>query len=75
MPRALGQARKIGVKFDIVSTSFFRNRRSFRASADTGMALWQDHLFITLSKSGTDAASFYRLPSNRVVELGEAFVV
>jgi len=40
-----------------------------------GLPLWQDHLFITLSKSGTDAASFYRLPSNRVVELGEVFVI
>jgi KUP system potassium uptake protein len=39
------------------------------------MPLWQGHLFITLSKSGTDAAGFYRLPSNRVVELGEVFVI
>ena len=75
VPRALGLARKLGVKFDIMATSFFLSRRSFRASRETGMPLWQDHLFITLSKSGTDAASFYRLPSNRVVELGEVFVI
>ena len=75
VPRALGQARKLGVKFDIMATSFFLSRRSFRASPDTGMPLWQDHVFITLSKTGTDAASFYRLPSNRVVELGEVFVI
>ena len=55
MPRALGLARKLGVKFDIMATTFFLSRRSFRASPDTGMPLWQDHLFITLSKSGTDA--------------------
>ena len=74
VPRALGLARKLGVKFDIMARSL-RSRRSFRASRETGMPLWQDHLFITLSKSGTDAASFYRLPSNRVVELGEVFVI
>jgi KUP system potassium uptake protein len=75
LPRALGLARKLGVKFDIMATTFFLSRRSFRASRETGMPLWQDHLFITLSKTGTDAAGFYRLPSNRVVELGEVFVI
>ena len=75
LPRALGVARKLGVKFDIMATSFFLSRRSFRASREAGMPLWQDHLFITSSKSGADAASFYRLPSNRVVELGEVFVI
>ena len=74
-PRALALARKLGVKFDIMSTTFFLSRRSFRASPQTGMPLWQDHLFITLSKSGADAASFYRLPSNRVVELGQQLIV
>ena len=58
-----------------MATTYFLSRRSFRASPDTGMPLWQDHLFISLSKSGSDAASFYRLPSNRVVELGEVFVI
>lgn len=40
VPRALALARKVGVRFDIMSTSFFLNRRSFRPSAASGMPLW-----------------------------------
>ena len=58
-----------------MSTSFFLNRRSFRPSHEGGMPLWQDQLFISMTKAATDATSFYRLPSNRVLELGQQFVV
>ncbi|MBP7003692.1 potassium transporter Kup [Amaricoccus sp.] len=75
VPRALALARKQGVAFDIMTTSFFLSRRNFKASPDAGMPLWQDKLFIALSKSGVDATSFYRLPSNRVVELGQQMIV
>ncbi|MBL9059509.1 MAG: potassium transporter Kup [Mangrovicoccus sp.] len=75
VPKALALARKSGVKFDIMSTSFFLNRRSFKPSSDSGMPLWQDKLFIGMTKAATDATSFYRLPSNRVLELGQQFVI
>ena len=75
VPRALALAKKDGVKFDIMSTSFFLNRRSFRPSPSSGMPLWQDQLFIAMTKAATDATGFYRLPSNRVLELGQVFVV
>ncbi|TPE53196.1 potassium transporter Kup [Amaricoccus solimangrovi] len=75
VPRALAMARKQGVKFDIMSTSFFLNRRSFKPSRHSGMPLWQDRLFITLTKAASDATSFYSLPSNRVLELGQQFVI
>ena len=39
------------------------------------MPLWQDRLYIAMTKAATDATSFYRLPSNRVVELGQQFVI
>ncbi len=75
VPRAMALARKQGVAFDIMTTSFFLSRRNFRASPDAGMPLWQDKLFIALSRSAVDATSFYRLPSNRVVELGQQVIV
>jgi KUP system potassium uptake protein len=75
VPRALALARKEGTRFDIMATSFFLSRRSFRASAQYGMPLWQDKIFIAMSKSAIDATSFYRLPSNRVVELGQQVLV
>jgi KUP system potassium uptake protein len=58
-----------------MSTSFFLNRRSFKPSSESGMPLWQDKLFIGMTKAATDATSFYRLPSNRVLELGQQFVI
>ena len=39
------------------------------------MPLWQDKLFIAMTKAASDATGFYRLPSNRVLELGQVFVV
>ena len=75
VPRALALARKEGLTLEMMSTSYFLNRRSFRPSPEGGMPLWQDKLFIAMTKAATDASSFYRLPSNRVLELGQQFVV
>ena len=50
VPRGLALARKLGLSFDIMSTSFFLSRRSLRPAAEPGMPLWQDHLFILLSQ-------------------------
>ncbi len=71
VPRALSLARKKGEKFDIMSTSFFLNRRSFRSAKTQGLPVWQEKLFVALTKSASDATSFYRLPTNRVIELGQ----
>ena len=73
--RGLALARKAGVKFDIMSTSFFLSRRSLKPSGERGMPLWQDKLFISLNKSGANTTNFYRLPANRVVELGQQMTI
>ena len=44
-------------------------------AATAGMPLWQDKLFIAMTKAASDASGFYRLPSNRVLELGQQLVV
>jgi KUP system potassium uptake protein len=75
VPRALALARKQGEKFDIMSTSFFLNRRTFRPSKTQGLPTWQESLFITLSKSAANATDFYRLPTNRVIELGQQIII
>jgi KUP system potassium uptake protein len=71
VPKALALARKMGEKFDIMSTSFFLNRRSYRSAKSQGLPLWQEKLFVAMTKSAADATSFYRLPTNRVIELGQ----
>jgi KUP system potassium uptake protein len=70
VPRALAIARKQGWQFDIMATSFFVSRRSLKASAQSGMPLWQDHLFIGLSRSANDATDYFQIPTGRVVEVG-----
>jgi KUP system potassium uptake protein len=70
LPKALGLCRKQGLKFDIMATSFFLGRRSVVPSAQSGMPLWQDKLFIFLMKNAANPTDFYKIPPGRVVELG-----
>ncbi|HEV7252315.1 MAG TPA: potassium transporter Kup [Mesorhizobium sp.] len=70
IPRALAICRKQGWKFDIMSTSFFVSRRSLKASAVSGMPIWQDRLFIGLARTAADATEYFQIPTGRVVEIG-----
>jgi KUP system potassium uptake protein len=73
--KALTEARKHGLKFDIMKTSFFLSRRTIVPSEKSGMPLWQDHLFIFLAKNATNATDFFHIPSGRAVELGNQVMV
>jgi KUP system potassium uptake protein len=75
VPKALAIARKQGLTFDIMSTSFFLSRRSLKASAQSGMPEWQDRLFIGLARSANDATDFFQIPTGRVVEVGTQVAV
>ncbi len=70
VPKALAIARKVGWQFDIMSTSFFVSRRSLKPAAQSSMPMWQDHLFIAMSRSANDASSYFHIPTGRVVEVG-----
>jgi len=75
VPKALAIARKHGWQFDIMSTSFFLSRRALKPAARSGMPRWQDHLFIGLAKSASDATDFFQIPTGRVVEVGTQVTV
>ncbi|WP_409566753.1 potassium transporter Kup [Rhizobium leguminosarum] len=70
IPRALVLVRKLGLKFDIMSTSFFLSRRTILPSRKGGLPFWQDRLFIALSRNASNATDYFGLPTGRVVELG-----
>jgi KUP system potassium uptake protein len=70
IPKALTLARKLGWKFDIMSTSFFLSRRSLKPSPKGGLRKWMDRLFIALSRNATDATEYFHIPTGRVVEIG-----
>jgi KUP system potassium uptake protein len=75
VPHALGIARKQGLHFDIMSTSFFLSRRALKAAKHSGMPRWQDRLFIGLARSANDASDFFHIPTERVVEVGTQVTV
>ena len=68
--RARRPLRKAGLKFDIMTTSFFLGRRTLKPAQNSGMPQWQDELYIALAKQATSATDFFSIPVDRVVELG-----
>lgn len=71
IPRALELCREQGLEFPLMETSFFISRQTVIATAATrGMSLWREALFATMHRNARDAADYYRIPSNRVIELG-----
>ena len=73
--QALAALRKSGLKFDIMSTSFYLGRRKLVPDAKSGMPHWQDRLYIALANAATDPSDYFRLPANRVVELGSHVII
>jgi len=59
-----------GPPFDPMDTTFFASREALTASADQGMALWRDKLFLVMSRNATSATEFFGIPGDRLVELG-----
>ncbi len=73
--QALGYLRKGGVKFDIMSTSFYLGRRKLVRDPKSEMPAWQGRLYVALANTATDPSDYFRLPTNRVVELGSHVVI
>lgn len=70
VPHAMAGLRQLGIKFDIMTTSFFLGRRTLKVAKKSTLWRWQERLFIALSKHAAGAADFFHIPSDRVVELG-----
>jgi KUP system potassium uptake protein len=71
IPRDLAAIKTCGAPFNMMSTSFFLGRQKLIASKSrAGMALWREKLFVGMLKNSESAMEFFKLPTNRVVELG-----
>jgi KUP system potassium uptake protein len=71
IPRDLARIDTCGEPFNMMSTSFFLGRQKLIPSRKApGMALWREKLFALMLKSSESAMEFFKLPTNRVVELG-----
>ena len=70
IPAAMATAQKCGPPFKLMETSFFLGRQTLIASEHPGMAIWREKLFALMMRNAESAMEFFKLPPNRVVELG-----
>jgi KUP system potassium uptake protein len=70
VPAALKAFAQCGAPFEMMQTSFFLSRQTLLAADKPGMAVWRERLFAWMMRNAATPMEFFRLPTNRVVELG-----
>jgi KUP system potassium uptake protein len=70
IPRALAQCRVLQFRFNLMETSFFLRREKIVAVKHSAFSNWRKQLFILMSNTMLNATEFFRIPTNRVIELG-----
>jgi KUP system potassium uptake protein len=70
VPEALLQARTQGLALDLDDLVYFLGRETIIVTRRKGMAIWREHLFVLMARNAVRATAFFRLPPERVVELG-----
>ena len=75
IPQALALCAQQGLDIDMMSTSFFLGRATLVPKIGSEMAYWREKLFVLLFRNASSATSFYKIPTNRVVELGTQVVL
>lgn len=70
IPAELTQEQRAGGPFKAMDTSYFLARQTLIASNRPGMALWREKLFAWMVRNAQNAMEFFKLPTNRVIELG-----
>lgn len=70
VPAALAKTSGCGAEFKMMDTSFFLARQTLLPSSRPGMAIWREKLFAWMLRNAESAMEFFKLPTNRVVELG-----
>jgi len=70
IPGAFERCEAKGLDFDMMDTTFFISRETVVATDRPGMPLWRDKLFAFLARNASSATAFFRIPGNRLIELG-----
>jgi KUP system potassium uptake protein len=70
LPRDLISLRAQGVDFDPMQASYFLGRETLVPATTPKLPLWRLWLFLVLARNSVSATEFFRIPSDRVVELG-----
>jgi KUP system potassium uptake protein len=70
VPEALMRVRELGVPIDPDDVTYFLGRETIVVSTRGGMAIWREKLFVLMARNAVRATAFFKLPPERVVELG-----
>ena len=70
VPEVLALCKEQGVEFDITQTTFFLGRETIIATDRPGMAIWREELFALMARNAERPGDFFKLPRDRVVEIG-----
>ncbi|OJW83898.1 potassium transporter Kup [Thiobacillus sp. 65-1402] len=69
IPLALSEC-ACGMQFELMDTTFFFSRENLIPTRGAGMSPWREHLFVTMARNAASPMTFFRIPANRVIELG-----
>jgi len=75
IPAALALAAEAGLSLDMMDTSFFLGRETLIPKLRSSMAYWRSLIFVAMFRNAGSATAFFKIPSNRVVELGSQVVL
>jgi KUP system potassium uptake protein len=70
VPVGLKEMERCGGEFDMMHTSFFLSRQTLLPSKNPAMPIWRERIFAWMLMNSASAMDFFKLPTNRVVELG-----
>jgi KUP system potassium uptake protein len=70
VPEILALCKSHGLNVREMETTFFLSRETIIASRRRGLARWRKHLFSLMARNAQPATAYFRLPANRVIELG-----
>jgi KUP system potassium uptake protein len=75
VPAALASCANVGLEFNALETSYFIGRETLIPRLGSEMAFWREKIFIAMFRNAGSATAFFKIPSNRVVELGTQVVL
>jgi KUP system potassium uptake protein len=66
---------RTGSNFDLSNASIFLSRRALQPSAQSGLPLWQDYIFIPMARSASDVSDQFCIPEDQAVEVGARITI
>ncbi len=70
LPRELEACRALGLEIEMMDSSFFIGKETLIPKPNSEMAFWRERLFVAMFRNADSVTNYFKLPPNRVVELG-----